>query len=475
MNETPKAFDYGSVCSGIEATSVAWQPLGFQPAWFAEIDPFANAVLNHHYPKVRNLGDMTDITAQILNGDAYAPDLLVGGTPCQSFSTMGLRGGLADPRGALTLTYTEIANAIDQVREAAKKPASILVWENVPGVLTDSTNAFGCLLGALAGEPRQLEPPGKKWSNAGCVYGPRRSIAWRTLDAQHFGLAQRRKRVFVVASARTDFDPAEILFEFHSVRRDSPPGHQARQEAAGDTRSRSAKPGAELPSEADPRSPLVCFGGERTGGPIDAAACLTARGHKCDFAVETFAVHAIAGNLSHTLTARSGRGSSEDGTGRGTPIVAMSYQYGTGLRAEYASPTFAFAQNSRGELRLEAGDGHLTGAVSAGGGKPGQGLPTVAYPMPTTSSAHMRLEHIPLSRSREHQWSQWRVRRLMPLECERLQGMPDNYTLVPYRGRLAADGPRYRAIGQSMAVQCMRWIGARIQSSFVGHSSALRN
>jgi DNA (cytosine-5)-methyltransferase 1 len=178
-------LQYGSVASGIEAASLAWQPLGWQAVWFAEIDPFANAVLAHHYPDVPNLGDMRQIAGRIRGGAAPAPDILVGGTPCQAFSVAGLHGGLDDPRGALTLTFTEIANAIDDTRQQQHPaPPSIIVWENVPGVLYDRANAFGTLLGALAGEGHALQPPGRKWTHAGYVSGARRRIAWRVLDAQ---------------------------------------------------------------------------------------------------------------------------------------------------------------------------------------------------------------------------------------------------------------------------------------------------
>lgn len=159
MNET--ALQFGSVCSGIEAVSLAWQPLGWHPAWFSEIDPFPNALLAHHYPDVPNLGDMTQIADQVLTGLVPAPDILVGGTPCQTFSVAGTRLGLQDPRGALTLKYTELADAIDHTRQEHQKPPSVIVWENVPGVLSDRSNAFGCLLGALAGERHALEPAGK--------------------------------------------------------------------------------------------------------------------------------------------------------------------------------------------------------------------------------------------------------------------------------------------------------------------------
>ena len=154
---------------------------------------------------------MTKLTAKILVGEIEAPDVLVGGTPCQAFSVAGLRGSLDDERGNLTLVLVRILNAIDFIRAKQRKQPCILVWENVPGVLSDKSNAFGCLLGALAGESRELQPPGTKWTHAGCVSGPRRRVAWRVLDAQYFGVAQRRKRVFLVASGRDGFDPAEVM------------------------------------------------------------------------------------------------------------------------------------------------------------------------------------------------------------------------------------------------------------------------
>lgn len=222
---------FGSVCSGIEAASVAWHPLGWQAAWLAEIEPFPSAVLAHHYPDVPNLGDMTTISRRVLTGEVSAPDVFCGGTPCQAFSVAGLRQSLDDARGNLTLKFVEIADAIDHVRVGRGEDECIVFWENVPGVLSTKDNAFGCFLAGLAGEDDPLEPPGGKWANAGAVYGPRRAVAWRTLDAQYFGVAQRRRRVFVVASARKGFDPAAVLFEWDGVRRDSAPSREARQTA----------------------------------------------------------------------------------------------------------------------------------------------------------------------------------------------------------------------------------------------------
>ena len=223
---------YGSVCSGIEAASVAWHPLGWEAAWLAEIEPFPSSLLQHHYPSVPNYGDMTALADRVSNLEIEAPDVLVGGTPCQAFSVAGLRQSLDDDRGQLTIKFLELANAIDTVRRSRGEPECIVVWENVPGVLSTKDNALGCFLAGLAGESEPLLPAGGRWSDAGCVYGPERTIAWRVLDAQYFGVAQRRRRLFVVASARDDFNPAAVLFEFDGLRRDIAPSREAGQEAA---------------------------------------------------------------------------------------------------------------------------------------------------------------------------------------------------------------------------------------------------
>ena len=233
---------FGSVCSGIEAASVAWAPLGWRAAWFAEIAPFPRAVLAHHYPDTPNLGDMSALSDKIRSGQITAPDVLCGGTPCQAFSVAGKRGSLADARGNLSLTFCDIADAIDDARSILGLPPSIVFWENVPGVLSTHDNAFGCFLAQLCGGDVPLDAS-DGWTDAGCVSGPRRTVAWRILDAQYFGLAQRRRRVFVVASARDGFDPAAVLFEFEGVRRDTAPACEQGATASLGGKNEGAFPG----------------------------------------------------------------------------------------------------------------------------------------------------------------------------------------------------------------------------------------
>ena len=223
---------YLSVCSGIEAASMAWEPLGWQPAAFAEVEKFPSAVLAHHWPQVPNLGDMTQFREW--REHFVDTDLLVGGTPCQAFSVAGLRRSLEDERGNLSLTYIHLLDEIDNARTAAGRPSAICVWENVPGVLSTKDNAFGCFLGALAGSGCALQPPGGRWANAGYVRGPKRQVCWRVLDAQYFGVAQRRRRVFVVANAGDRIAPSEVLFEQPGLRWNPPTRREAGERTAAD-------------------------------------------------------------------------------------------------------------------------------------------------------------------------------------------------------------------------------------------------
>lgn len=513
-------LSYGSVCSGIEAATVAWSRLGWSSAWLAEIEPFPSAVLAYHYPTVPNLGDMTRIRDRVASGDVYAPDILVGGTPCQAFSVAGARNSLDDDRGQLTLEYVRLADEIDTARSIRGEQPSIIVWENVPGVLSTKDNAFGCFLGALSGEDCELQPTGKKWTNAGCVFGPKRAVAWRVLDAQYFGLAQRRKRVFVVASARKDFHPDKVLFEFDGLRRDTPPSRSERQETARSTGSCTKSSGATISGkdifptlaasmgsklwlgnqEAFSGDYFVCHGTQdplvqrdtafplgRNSWQENAVYCGTQNDACRDVGREVAptlragngggavnqvvnVTYSLQGNFVDRETKQNGSGVSLECAHtlntQDKHAVAFGIQGNMIGRNDNAGPqgsgvsedvsftltkgdrhgvAFAFAENSRSEVRLEGGDGQRTGTLSTGGGKPGQGMPTIV--------------------------THGLVRRLIPKECERLQGFPDEYTKIPYRNKAAEecpDGARYAALGNSMAVAVMEWIGKRIQAHLNG-------
>lgn len=390
------SITYGSVCSGIEAASAAWEAIGWSPAWFSEIEPFPCSVLSHHWPNVKNHGDMTKLAGMVSAGQIPAPDVLVGGTPCQAFSVAGRRGSLDDERGQLTLAFTRLADEIDNSREATGLDKCVIVWENVPGVLSTKDNAFGCFLGELAGSGCELQPAGKRWGNAGCVLGPQRAVAWRVLDAQHFGVAQRRRRVFVVASARNGFDPAAVLFESDGVRRDTAPSRETGQSIARSVAVRTANTSSN-------------GWGISTEGP------------------------------SYTLDA-SGGGQAVSVHGTQDPVVGNELAHAMGRNSGQENAVLSVALRGRdGGATAELGDS-IAGTLRASGG----------------------------GGDKPHILASTAVRRLTPVECERLQGFPDNHTAVLHRGKPAADGPRYKAIGNSMAVPVMRWIGQRIERQISG-------
>lgn len=203
----------GSVCSGIEAASVAWKTFDIEFKWFSEIGHFQSRVLSTKYPETKNLGNMSEIPDKLESKSIFAPDLICGGTPCQAFSLAGLKNGLIDDRGNLTLKFVDIINANDKIRESQNKDQSVIFWENVEGVLTDKTNAFGCFIGSLAGFESAIRVD--KWSNAGIIYGPKRNVAWRVLDAKYFGLPQQRRRLYLLGGGK-NFFPENILFEYHT-------------------------------------------------------------------------------------------------------------------------------------------------------------------------------------------------------------------------------------------------------------------
>jgi DNA (cytosine-5)-methyltransferase 1 len=513
---------FGSVCSGIEAASVAWHPLGWRAAWLAEIEPFPSAVLAHHYPDVPNIGDMTKLLDLIPSGQVDAPDVFCGGTPCQAFSVAGLRKSLDDARGNLSLTFCEIANAIDNVRHASGKQPAVIFWENVPGVLNTKDNAFGCFLAGLAGEDDPLVAPGGKWANAGCVYGPSRSVAWRVLDAQYFGVAQRRRRVFVVASARDDFDPAAVLFEFDGVRRDSAPSREAGKvaptiparslgggglgtdfdrdggvvqvcptlRAGGNQTGGDRPPGTDVDT-ADSLIPVAFVQNSRDevrlmggdGAVVGALAAETGAKQQCYIAFHGSQDPDVSGDVTHpvgrnqgreTCVAFSAKDYGADATDELAPTLrdmnhADSHANGGGQMA------VAVALRGReGGATAELGDEvqNCLRASQGGGDKPHVLAPVaIGWDEELNASAEQSGTLLRGGQGGRHDGVMtpaMQVRRLTPVECERLQGFPDGYTQIPWRKKPAEDcpdGPRYKALGNSWAVPNVRWIGQRIDAA----------
>ena len=323
---------YLSLCSGIEATSVAWKGLGWTPVAFSEVEPFPCSVLTKRFPDVQNVGDMTRIDGRNFRGTV---DLLVGGTPCQGFSVAGKRGGLSDVRSGLAMHFVRLVSEI--------KPGWI-VWENVPGAFSTATGRdFGTFIRALDE----------------CGY----HLAWRVLDAEYFGVPQRRRRIFLLGHSADWRHPAAVLFEPCCLRRNTKASGKKRQDVtqaltrclgaggADDNRAQGGFYVPEIVSQA-----MSCKWAKGTNGPV--------------------------GNEYRNLVCAS-------------------------------LTTRPYADNDAQESRL---------VISCPG-----------------------------------------VRRFTPLECERLQGFPDGWTDVPHEGRPASDSARYKALGNSMAVPVMRWIGERIQ------------
>ena len=471
---------YISMFSGIEAATLAFRPLGWKAVAFAEFEKFPSRVLAHHYPDTPNVGDVTKHDWSQYRGQV---DIVVGGPPCQAFSVAGLRNSLEDDRGNLSLVYMRALHAI--------KPRNAIV-ENVPGWLNTHDNAFGCFLAGLVGADAPLESGLQRgrWPVAGMVDGPLARAAWRVQDAQFHGLAQRRRRVFVVVDFGNGADPAAVLFEPVGVLGNSPPRREAQKDvAAAVTASTGGISGKDdidgrvtavlrgISDYGDGLPALRAKGGDCAGGseafvfaPEIARCDATREGNSQDYETTTMVAQCITGDVTHTLRAE-GFDASEDGTGRGNPIVAfnpratdvpVTGEITGALDASFPGPAICFSAKDYGGDAMP----DLAPTLRAGGhsGSPANAgvMPAVAFGWQNSSSQGASVsEHVSptLDKSKTPAVLTSAVRRLTPRECERLQGFPDDYTLLP---GYDADGPRYKALGNSFAVPVMRWIGERI-------------
>lgn len=486
-----------SVCSGIEAAGHAWIKRGWTPVAFSEVEKFACAVLRERYPAVPNLGDLT----RFADWPRLDFDVLVGGTPCQAFSVAGRRESMNDVRGNLALAFCAVADRYDP---------EWIVWENVPGVFSTHDNAFGCFLGALCGEDTAIDAGRNGWTNAGVVAGPRRVVAWRVIDAQGF-VAQRRCRIFVVsARAGSRLHPADVLFETEaeaiecfgerlytgplfsvgaSVRRDHQTGGATAQDTSGPLGGSAQSGGfrttdldnhgAYIPvpkcdgvAEADTADRadvsahrMTAFGKYESD---DMASSMKSRDHKdaTDLIVQAFTQNQRA--EVRELDEVAGAFSSDEGVkqqtyvaitdGQDARTIGFNWQNGGGYGN--ANDGLAITEEGTGPLQRKQ-------------------IPAVAvqpYVAPSFISQRRRVHDgtgiaptISAEEGRGHGvpsiQTGMQVRRLTPTECERLMAMPDGYTLVPYNGKPAKDGPRYKALGNSMVTTVMGWIAERIDAA----------
>jgi DNA (cytosine-5)-methyltransferase 1 len=392
-----KKIRFLSVCSGMEAATVAWHHMGWTPVGFSEIEPFPSEILKHHYPTITNYGDLTKFKEWPIERGAI--DLLVGGTPCQAFSVAGLRKGLDDPRGNLALTFLALADHL--------RPKYIL-WENVPGVLSSSKGEdFASFIGALA----ELR------------YG----FAWRICDAQYFGVPQRRKRIFLLAieGAGNWRTAAEILFE--------------RKSLCGDIEE-SDKEGESVASDA--------------GESVETSGRL-------------FDMQAIGQYGDKGIASTCKERDYKDATDLVVPTVLDRAAFNQGQNAQYEP----FIEQTETCPTLVGRGPH---AVQMPFRKSKRATSTTDNETWVQDDSSNTLNNFDLGDTPTTHavvYENMAVRRLTPVECERLQGFPDNYSQIPWKGKPASecpDGPRYKACGNSMAVPVMRWIGERIQKQIDG-------
>lgn len=583
----------GSVCSGLGTAELVGMKLGCESAWVAEVEPAPCAILAHRFSatapvnppywldakkmaawhktikgikwgtSLTNWGDMTLLPQLIREGKAEAPDVLVGGTPCQAFSVAGKRAGLDDLRGNMTLTFVEIANAIDAVRVGSGRAGAAVIWENVPGVLSDKTNAFGCLLSALCGYPDPIETISGKWPRNGSVVGPRRRVAWATLDAQYFGVPQRRRRVWLVAVPDASAggragawpDPAELLALGSCVRGLTPQGREAGQGIAGaagagasgavygqdglaadktvshtcsskwakgsggpagdEAQMMMIQPVTALP--IDSMNHLGRPNGDHSFSDIEEGPSYTlSKGHHHAVAIlPKTDVHGVCAPLHtyewHNQDARikpidTAATLNCNAGGREGRRVAAPMDVGTitawGGNAEYCSedglvhplrtaqPEVVYGAVGERDPRGISGDtyngtisethqsisssasdiNHTGGVIDRMGQSCNNGShwDSPNNPHPALTQSHNTGG---IGASNQELLSQrgsgivpsfngirYGVRRLMPVEDERLQGLPDDHTNVPFGKKMLTDGHRYKAVGNGWAAPCFEWV-----------------
>ena len=455
-----------TLCSGIGAPEVAIPEIDWRLA--SEIEPFPRAVLqerfgyvlpdDHHQGDPLLWSDMTEVTPELARRRGVPlPDILVAGTPCQAFSVAGARKGTEDPRGNLTLAFVETCHA---VADARPDGTLAVLWENVPGVLSDNGNAFGCFLGGLVGAMDALPPPGDgSWPSEGMVEGPRARAAWAVLDSQWFGVAQRRRRVFVVVDFGDCLDPAAVLLEPDRLRGNPPSRGKAGEGAAA---------GLAV--------------GTSSGGDGHVAPCLETTSHD----------HSRSDGFTMVAHALRGEGfdASEDGTGRGTPLVPVSVFDPNQVtsKANRSTPTpelshtlpatanAPVAFRSTGNCGVQE-TGDCVGALTTSTDPNAQ---FIAFSS-KDHGADATFDLSPTLRASGHTDSHanagappavataYAVRRLMPVETARLQAFPDDHTAITYRGKPAADGPQYKAHGNSMTTTVVRYIMERMVASMEAH------
>ncbi len=396
-----ESIRYLSLFSGMEAAHLAWAPLSWECVGVAEIDPAPCALLAHRLPHVPNLGSVTEITDEQITALGHI-DVVIGGSPCQDLSVAGNRAGLAGARSGLFHEQLRIFNAARTLCGARW-----LVWENVPGAFSSNRGRdFAVVAGALAG--CELDVPRDGWGNEGVALGPNGLVEWSVLDAQWFGVAQRRRRVFAVLDTGDWAGRPPVLLEPDSLRGDSAPRREAGEGIANSLVGRPDRGGGN--SEGQRLIPEVA--GTLACNPRAAGSATQQDAH----------AGLLLPEVAHTLRA-DGFDASEDGTGRGTPLVPVAFDCKASGQAGFGVGEIASTMRSMGHADShQNGGGHL--AVQQG----------------------------------------MQVRRLTPRECERLQGAPDDWTLVPNaKGKPMADGPRYKMLGNSFAVPVITWIGERIE------------